>query len=638
MVSERVAQAVHLEIQRRMEAVGVGPAPTQMPFQGNGEGEGGGDGVGGGGGIPQVYPPASTGPNSLQVGLAAYQGSGPLPGAEMQVVSGSFPAFGSEGGAGMGDFGPLPPHGGTQRGRGKGNGNGKDKGRGGGRGVADLKSLAQASAMALAADEAEAGAWRGPGPYARGARHTYGDDSDNRMGMGMGLDEMEETEAAAALAMISSSPGSAENTRSLGIAGMHTGYGKAAMEAEERGYSGKSSSSSFVVGGPAATAGSRKRKRGRPRKIDPFAESENAPGPVRKPRKNASASRTPTGGASPNGSTASGRGVAGRGKSTRGKGRGRGRGRGSTGGPIGPGGKPMPRKKLTVRGLLSEDSGQGIAPPKWYLGKADSLSYVEHQRLPRESVLMLKQWVSDNWHAPYPTEIIKKDLAHRGGLSLTRVTDWFRNERKRLWLPCVRFRQEHEGTALPFDVLSRGGKTILVAREAGAPLRPLPGMGGRTGGSAGLTGQSAYYARAMESGTGVGVSMVMNSGGYSAVMDGAGAGLGMSAPMGIGTGAGLGMSAPMGIRASAGMGMSAPMGSVAPRRAAAAVAASGLPGTTYMAGSTSGLPGTTYMAAGSTSGLPGTTYMAAGSTDAAQPSVSETGTRVLSGVHALGGM
>ena len=76
-----------------------------------------------------------------------------------------------------------------------------------------------------------------------------------------------------------------------------------------------------------------------------------------------------------------------------------------------------------------------FAPPDDYLdpGGPDSKN-----RLRPTEVRVLKLWTLENWHSPYPNDEVKKHLADTCGLSLRQAGDWFRNERKRLWLPMRR--------------------------------------------------------------------------------------------------------------------------------------------------------------------------------------------------------
>lgn len=61
-------------------------------------------------------------------------------------------------------------------------------------------------------------------------------------------------------------------------------------------------------------------------------------------------------------------------------------------------------------------------------------------RLHPQQICTLKHWMADreHWEKPYPTEAEKHELSRKCDLKLTQVSDWFRNERKRLWLPLMR--------------------------------------------------------------------------------------------------------------------------------------------------------------------------------------------------------
>jgi len=64
-------------------------------------------------------------------------------------------------------------------------------------------------------------------------------------------------------------------------------------------------------------------------------------------------------------------------------------------------------------------------------------------RLPLETVRRLKQWVVDNWSHPYPQEVEKAVIAQACDMSHQQVSNWFRNERKRVWLPLKRRAEKH---------------------------------------------------------------------------------------------------------------------------------------------------------------------------------------------------
>ncbi|KAA0152083.1 hypothetical protein FNF29_04197 [Cafeteria roenbergensis] len=59
-------------------------------------------------------------------------------------------------------------------------------------------------------------------------------------------------------------------------------------------------------------------------------------------------------------------------------------------------------------------------------------------RLPADTTKALKQWMVDHWSSPYPQEAEKATMAGESGMTLQQVSNWFRNERKRIWLPLKR--------------------------------------------------------------------------------------------------------------------------------------------------------------------------------------------------------
>ena len=76
--------------------------------------------------------------------------------------------------------------------------------------------------------------------------------------------------------------------------------------------------------------------------------------------------------------------------------------------------------------------------PSEYLDKARIMKTIA--RLKVYQVCILKFWMADmpHWGDPYPSEAQKKELAFKTNLTMTQVSNWFRNERKRIWLPLMR--------------------------------------------------------------------------------------------------------------------------------------------------------------------------------------------------------
>lgn len=58
-------------------------------------------------------------------------------------------------------------------------------------------------------------------------------------------------------------------------------------------------------------------------------------------------------------------------------------------------------------------------------------------RLTRAAVVSLREWMTEGrtWLSPYPTQQDIAMLSERTGMSAKQLRDWFRNERKRVWLP-----------------------------------------------------------------------------------------------------------------------------------------------------------------------------------------------------------
>lgn len=75
-------------------------------------------------------------------------------------------------------------------------------------------------------------------------------------------------------------------------------------------------------------------------------------------------------------------------------------------------------------------------PPDYLEQAADSKTV----RLDIPAVLILKSWMADptHWRNPYADEAEKAVLSARTGLDVTQVSNWLRNERKRVWLPLKR--------------------------------------------------------------------------------------------------------------------------------------------------------------------------------------------------------
>lgn len=74
--------------------------------------------------------------------------------------------------------------------------------------------------------------------------------------------------------------------------------------------------------------------------------------------------------------------------------------------------------------------------------------YFEHQKLENRGAarltppmtLLLRAWMAlpQHWHFPYPTDKQRRQLAKDCNMTETQIGNWFRNERKRVWLPLKR--------------------------------------------------------------------------------------------------------------------------------------------------------------------------------------------------------
>lgn len=61
-------------------------------------------------------------------------------------------------------------------------------------------------------------------------------------------------------------------------------------------------------------------------------------------------------------------------------------------------------------------------------------------RLSLPAIRSLKEWFASasNWTYPYPDDSEKQRLSRKCGMTITQISNWFRNERKRVWLPLKR--------------------------------------------------------------------------------------------------------------------------------------------------------------------------------------------------------
>ncbi|RYP11094.1 hypothetical protein DL764_000252 [Monosporascus ibericus] len=86
-------------------------------------------------------------------------------------------------------------------------------------------------------------------------------------------------------------------------------------------------------------------------------------------------------------------------------------------------------------------------------------------RFSRESVKILKNWVSTHSKHPYPTEEEKENLQRMTGLSKTQITNWLANARRRGKIHVTRATSPHigRGYAQAIDIPQRPGTPSLFA-------------------------------------------------------------------------------------------------------------------------------------------------------------------------------
>lgn len=114
-------------------------------------------------------------------------------------------------------------------------------------------------------------------------------------------------------------------------------------------------------------------------------------------------------------------------------------------------------------------------------------------RFSRESVRILKNWVSTHSRHPYPTEEEKESLQRLTGLNKTQISNWLANARRRGKIPTTRSTSPHvrnsysgpsgpvdipqprrSGTPSPFDRRSQESENIPLQRWANSPPENEP--------------------------------------------------------------------------------------------------------------------------------------------------------------------
>ncbi|CAL1713422.1 unnamed protein product [Somion occarium] len=139
---------------------------------------------------------------------------------------------------------------------------------------------------------------------------------------------------------------------------------------------------------------------------------------------------------------------------------------------------PMSASSTTSSGLASATStapamSVGSSPTRSPQAPAPSL--VERQprkrgKLPKPVTDFLKDWLHRHSDHPYPSEEEKKQLCHATGLSMSQVSNWMINARRRILAPAHRAAQGPT-TTTPFS--SRSGPLIDTGRRASMPTDTL---------------------------------------------------------------------------------------------------------------------------------------------------------------------
>eukprot|EP00122_Pirum_gemmata_P015330 Pgem_evm1s14326 len=93
---------------------------------------------------------------------------------------------------------------------------------------------------------------------------------------------------------------------------------------------------------------------------------------------------------------------------------------------------PYPQRQEKL--ALSEQTGLTLTQVNWWFinrrrSKDDSSQTLSNKN--RTSIAILKKWLEDNKHHPYPERQEKRDLVIRTGLTLHQINWWFINRRRR---------------------------------------------------------------------------------------------------------------------------------------------------------------------------------------------------------------
>jgi hypothetical protein len=95
--------------------------------------------------------------------------------------------------------------------------------------------------------------------------------------------------------------------------------------------------------------------------------------------------------------------------------------------------KPKPTLKNKPKTKSKQEKMLDYEDSDSYSGfGADSPNSKKRSRLPPGSVAIFRHWLFNHLESPYPSEEEKEELAHKAGLRITQVNNWFTNARRRI--------------------------------------------------------------------------------------------------------------------------------------------------------------------------------------------------------------
>lgn len=89
-------------------------------------------------------------------------------------------------------------------------------------------------------------------------------------------------------------------------------------------------------------------------------------------------------------------------------------------------------------------------------------------KLPKKAVSQLREWLLQHLDKPYPTELEKRMLAAKTGLTFKQTSNWFTNTRKRFVQPCKR--------QMAAQAAARSQTSQPVQRKLEFPPSPVPNL------------------------------------------------------------------------------------------------------------------------------------------------------------------